>query len=135
MTLAEKMAVFFGVGTASLVAGGLWWSIASTNVSTELEDDPTLVQEAPFGEAERAARRERAEKSLRTEPQISDLVWSGPFLYVGMLDDGGRRDGYAGYVCEVLREHHAEAGVTVIIKDFAKMVGHGEHVKLGEARC
>jgi hypothetical protein len=135
MTLAEKIATFFGLGSVVVVAGGLWWMMRSTDVSTEIEEDTPPVVEPPPTEAPTASQRSAAEKTLRQEAQIKDVLWAGPILYVGMLDDGKPRDGYAMYVCEVLREHQAASGVTVIIKDIAKMVGRGEDVKLGKARC
>lgn len=71
-----------------------------------------------------------AEKALRAEPKVKDLAWSYPYLNVGVADDGSRRDGYAMYICEVLREHRASDGVTVVINDIRDV-----SKRLGRAAC
>lgn len=75
---------------------------------------------------------------LRGERLIVDMTWQGvvKVLYIGMRSDGTRRDGYAQYVCEVLRAHHAHSGATVRIIDAATIRdGVSSWRRMGEARC
>ncbi|MBL27776.1 MAG: hypothetical protein CMM50_09545 [Rhodospirillaceae bacterium] len=81
------------------------------------------------------ADRDSALAALRAEPKIKDLYWSAAdVLHVGVLDDGSPRKGYAMYVCEVLREHHAANGVRVRIMDIVA-VTDGNWRSLGEVKC
>ena len=69
------------------------------------------------------------------EPTAKDAVWTSSTMFkVGVLDNGSPRDGYAQYVCEVLRERGIR-GVDVQVIDIAKLVRTKKWVKLGQARC
>lgn len=56
--------------------------------------------------------------ALKAEPKILDVAWEGSSLWAGVKDDGTRRDGYAGYLCEVVREHGATP-VVIHVKDIS----------------
>ena len=72
---------------------------------------------------------------LKTEKQVKDLMHKGSILYVGVIDDGTRRDGYAQYVCQVLADHRVAAGTTVHVMDIVKITRDNDWKKLGTARC
>ncbi len=74
---------------------------------------------------------------IATDPTDHER-WQAPAkgLYVGMVSDGKNRDGYAHNVCEVLRSHRAQAGVTVRIIDAATIrQGVSNWQRMGQARC
>jgi hypothetical protein len=74
--------------------------------------------------------------AIRGEPQVVDLVRKGPILYVGMLNDGSRRDGYAQYLCEVLREQRVDGrSVDIHIIDIAVLNATSEWKKMGSNVC
>ena len=79
----------------------------------------------PVARGPAPAAIEAAEKALRTEPKIKDLIYNPDQAVqwqVGVLDDGSSRVGYANYVCEVLKENDALSGRThVRIVDIAKV--------------
>lgn len=54
----------------------------------------------------------RKEESKVFEAFISDA----DVLYVSVADDGTRRDGYASYLCEILRENQAKANRVKVVK-------------------
>lgn len=81
-----------------------------------------------------AASQESALAAIKKEPKVKDAAWaSGSSLWVGVLDDGGRRDGYASYICQVLAEHGAAKGALVKVMDVA--APRGEIRELGRIWC
>lgn len=64
---------------------------------------------------------------------IKDATWMNDrFLYVGVIDDGTRRDGLAQYVCEDAKLH----GATMVkVVDVAIVASRGKFVELGRAWC
>jgi len=58
-------------------------------------------------------------------------------IWVGMMDDGTRRDGYAMSVCEAVREYTQGdvSNKTITILDGPKMSVLNERVELGKHRC
>ena len=48
---------------------------------------------------------EKAIEEIRKEEKVKEaLITEANVLYVSVLDDGTRRDGYAQYLCEVLKD-------------------------------
>ena len=74
-----------------------------------------------------------AQHLIKTEPKIKDATWStSTRLYVGVLDDGTKRDGYAQYVCQLA----APQGATMVkVIDIAKVKRTGKFEELGKAYC
>ncbi|MFE1574436.1 hypothetical protein ACFIQG_22010, partial [Comamonas odontotermitis] len=69
------------------------------------------------------------------EPTIKDATWMGQSnLYVGVLDNGKNRDGFASYVCEAAKEHSASPKMVKVV-DVAKVKSTGKFVELGKAYC
>lgn len=70
------------------------------------------------------------------EPTVKDAIWtSGYMLKAGVLNDGNSRNGFAQYLCEVLRERDLHRGTTVQVIDIARLARDGDWVTLGQARC
>lgn len=82
-----------------------------------------------------AASQDSALAAVKKEPKVKDAAWApnGFGLWVGVLDDGTRRDGYAGYICQVLVEHGAAKGALVKVMDIAPP--RGEIRELGRMWC
>ncbi len=71
------------------------------------------------------------------EPTATDAVWTAyDLLKVGVCDNGTNRDGYAGYVCQVLYEHGFRGKkVLVHVIDIAALTRNNQWKKLGTADC
>lgn len=70
------------------------------------------------------------------EKTVFDAVWTSSSMFkVGRYDNGTSQNGYAQYVCEVLREHGVSAGNSVQVIDIVKLSRDSKWVKLGEAHC
>ena len=49
---------------------------------------------------------------IKKEPKVKEaIITEANVLYVSVIDDGTRRDGYASYLCEILREKKAKAQI------------------------
>ncbi len=69
------------------------------------------------------------------EPKVKDATWATDRnLYVGIMDDGSRRDGYADYLCLVAGDHGVRPDLIKVI-DIVKVVRTGKFVELGKAYC
>ena len=84
-----------------------------------------------------ARLRVQAHFNSGAEPTVKDAAWTQKsFFKVGVFDNGTRRDGYAMYVCDVIREQGVkDPMVTVHVFDVVKLVNTNKLVKLGEAHC
>lgn len=82
----------------------------------------------------RASIQKRFQSSQ--EPTAKDAIWTtrGTFK-VGVTDNGKNRDGYAEYVCSIVREHGVKDQVRVEIIDILKLVRTNKWIKLGECIC
>lgn len=66
--------------------------------------------------ADKDTERASALQAIKAEPKVLDVAWEGASLWAGVLDDGTSRDGYAAYLCEVVREAKATP-VVIRVKD------------------
>lgn len=68
------------------------------------------------------------------EPRVKDAIWSDKKVFkIGVIDDGSSRDGYAQYVCTILKGHKLK-NILVRVIDYQKVID-GEWVNLGTAHC
>lgn len=148
--------VFAGVG---LVLAGMGFFIASKQANT---DDPIVASsitqpvqqkqveqvlptvkssnEKPQPEVQQDDQKALALKYFKdgNEPKVKDALWTSSFMFkVGVIDDGSNRDGYAEYVCGLLRDDYQITDSTLMVQviDISKLVKQGEWIKLGEASC
>lgn len=69
------------------------------------------------------------------EPKVKDATWmTDKNLYVGVTNDGTRRDGFADYICSVADDHGLKPQMVKVI-DVVKVVRTGKFVELGKAYC
>lgn len=70
------------------------------------------------------------------EPTAKDALWTtrGTFK-VGVIDNGRNRDGYAEYVCSIVRKYGVKDQTRVEIIDILKLVRTNKWIKLGECIC
>lgn len=69
------------------------------------------------------------------EPKVKDATWAtDENLYVGVISDGTRRDGYAEYLCSIAGDHGLKPELIKII-DIVKVNRTGKFVELGKAYC
>ena len=69
------------------------------------------------------------------EPKVKDAVWTQKnWLYLGVYNDGTKRDGLAQYACMVLNDMGFK-GIHIKIIDLQKMYQTKKWVKLGYAYC
>lgn len=104
-------------------------------------EPPKPTAQAPAGNPEDALRepwRTAVIKELMDGSTIQDATWAATgSLWVGVMDDGTRRDGLAQYACEVVRSHrpnHSESPIVTVL-DIAKMTITKERVQLGRYHC
>jgi len=82
---------------------------------------------------------EDALKEIRKEAKVKEAFITEPgVLYASVLDDGTNRNGYASYLCEILREKNAKATRVKVVranstKDPKRDNAYG--VLLGESWC
>lgn len=69
------------------------------------------------------------------EPKVKDATWmTDTNLYVAVMDDGGRNDGFAEYLCmEAASQGVSPALIKVV--DMAKVIRDKKFVELGKAYC
>jgi len=78
-------------------------------------------------------------EEIQKESKIKEaIITDANVLYVSVEDDGTRRDGYAEYLCEILREHKATTTWVKVVKinsskDQSSDNAYG--ILLGEAHC
>ena len=83
--------------------------------------------------AQTADQKAFAKQLVREEPVIKDALWmTASNLYVGVLDDGSRRDGFAAYVCNDAKPRGAKM---VKVIDIVKLKRTGKFVEIGTSRC
>lgn len=70
-----------------------------------------------------------------SEPKVKDATWATDRnLYVGVIDDKTRRDGFAEYICSVAGDHGVTPELVKVI-DIMKLVKTGKFVELGKTYC
>jgi hypothetical protein len=96
---------------------------------------------AGCGESQATSNVTLDEEALKAEVMESEsvhdfLITETGAIYVGMLDNGNSRNGFASYVCEVVRSHATGEGNRLVrIIDIAA-VSRGEGFKtLGRHQC
>lgn len=75
-----------------------------------------------------------------SEPTIKDAVWADQLentLYIGVIDNGTKRDGLAGYVCQVLISDFglSQGAARVYIMDVVKIAKDNKWDELGKSSC
>ncbi|PKM14093.1 MAG: hypothetical protein CVV15_00305 [Gammaproteobacteria bacterium HGW-Gammaproteobacteria-5] len=69
------------------------------------------------------------------EPKVKDATWmTDDNLYVGVIDDGSNRRGFAEYLCMVAPDHGAAPAMIKIV-DIVKVVNENKFHELGKAYC
>jgi hypothetical protein len=78
-------------------------------------------------------------EEIKTEPLVREaLIVSGDILYASVIDDGTRRDGYAEYLCQILKEKGASISrvkITEVGTTKSPDRDNAYGVLLGEAHC
>ncbi|WP_018627365.1 hypothetical protein [Niabella aurantiaca] len=75
-----------------------------------------LVYASCGGSKERSANDEYALMAVKKESKVVDAtITDAGVLYAAVHDDGTRRDGYAEYLCQLLKEYRAEAGRVKVV--------------------
>lgn len=70
------------------------------------------------------------------EKSVFDAAWTSARMFkVARYDTGTSQNGFAQYVCEVLKDYGVSAGNSVQVVDIVKLSRDGEWVTLGEAHC
>jgi hypothetical protein len=85
------------------------------------------------------AGNKKALEEIKKEPKITEaFINDANVLYVSVADDGTRRDGYAQYLCGILKENQASSKWVKVMKlgsinDPKRDNAYG--VLLGESKC
>ncbi len=103
------------------------------------EENKTEVTTSIQEKSQKAENIDAALEALKKEPKILDLTLTDAnVLYISVKDDGTRRDGYAGYVCQVLDDHGVTGKRVKIIKHRSQNDPNKDNaygVLLGEQWC
>lgn len=89
--------------------------------------------------AQSAADVAKVKDLMKAEPKVKDFVLTDAnVLYVSVIDNGTNRDGYADYMCSVMREAHVNVLKVKVVKlgsqkDPKRDNAYG--IKLGESQC
>ena len=79
------------------------------------------------------AQQTYAQNIIKQEEKVLDAYWkTAKWLYIGVYNDGTRRDGYAAYICASAKAQGAEM---VKIIDIVQLKRTGKWVELGRAMC
>ena len=84
------------------------------------------------------AQMDEALAEIRSEPKVQGVHYDDTIgvLSVGVFDDGSSRDGYAMYLCELVRVHKPDKREVLIkIVDAPKLTVRGEFQELGRFVC
>lgn len=84
-------------------------------------------------------RDENALIEIKKETKVKDVyVTESNILYVGVSDDGTKRNGYASYLCEVLREYNSSIKKVRVVKFGSENDNNRDDIYgtlLGESEC
>ena len=76
---------------------------------------------------------------IKKEPKIHEaFINDANVLYVSVDDDGSNRDGYAQYLCEILKEKKASCSMVKVIKVNSMNDPNSDNafgIVLGESNC
>jgi hypothetical protein len=78
-------------------------------------------------------------EEIRKEPKVKEaIITDANVLYISVEDDGTNRNGYASYICEILREKQATTNWVKIVKVNSTNDPNSDNaygVLLGESHC
>jgi hypothetical protein len=81
----------------------------------------------------------KALEEIKKEPKITEaMLTDANVLYVSVSDDGTRRDGYAQYLCGILKENQASCKWVKVVKVGSMKDPKADNaygVLLGESQC
>lgn len=96
---------------------------------------PRKVKEQPAPEIKPSTALE----AVKLEPKVLDAyITDAHVLYVQVRDDGTRRDGYAEYLCQLLKTYHSTANRVKVVKVGSQNDPNRDNaygVLLGESWC
>jgi hypothetical protein len=88
----------------------------TTTTSTTQTETTTTSQKIESGISEKDAN-EKALTEIRKEKKVIEAFLSDAnVLYISVKDDGTRRDGYAEYICQVIKENSSKIDRVKITK-------------------
>lgn len=78
-------------------------------------------------------------EEIRKEPKVKEaIITDANVLYISVEDDGTKRDGFASYICEMLREKQATTNWVKVVKVNSTDNPNSDNaygVLLGESHC
>ena len=94
---------------------------------------------APVEKPADNAGNKKALEEIKKEPKITEAFLNDAnVLYVSVADDGTKRDGYAQYLCGILKENQASCKWVKVVKVGSMKDPKADNaygVLLGESRC
>ncbi len=70
-----------------------------------------------YQQSEQPSEDNKALKAILAEPKVKDgVITDAGVLYASVLDDGTRRDGYAEYLCLVLKDYKTSVTRVKVVK-------------------
>lgn len=84
-----------------------------------------------------ADKYDNAMQEIMSENNVLDASWGpykGPSLYVSVKDEGTKRDGFAQYLCLILKDHGI-SGVIIHVMNSVDMKNFNTDKDLGRYIC
>lgn len=98
-----------------------------------------LITSCNFKRASENQADIEALKVIKEEPNVIEAFYTDSnVLYVSVEDNGSNRDGFASYLCSILKEHNAITNYVKIVRVGSMRDPNRDNaygVKLGECHC
>ena len=105
--------------------------------STSQLEPETAKPQAPQIDYE--ANNRAALQKIKAEPKVLDaVITDANVLYVGVVNDGTRRDGYASYCCEVLSDFDTKVKMVKVVENGSSTSPRRDNaygILLGQSFC
>ena len=74
--------------------------------------------------------------AIQSEPKVINAAWGATpaSIFVGVHNDGSNRNGYAQYICLLIRQHGVNGSTVIHILDAIQM-SNNKKVELGKFIC
>jgi len=101
--------------------------------------DSTPADNTPVEKPADNPGNKKALEEIKKEPKITEAFLNDAnVLYVSVADDGTRRDGYAQYLCGILKENQASCRWVKVVKAGSVKDPKADNaygILLGESNC
>ncbi len=118
--------------------------ILISNISRCFKDDnnvnPVIEEiKVPELKVDYKSNNENLLKAVSAEKKVKEaIITNANVLYISVVDDGTRRDGYADYMCQLVKDYNSNVNSVKIVKVWSTKDPNRDNsygVLLGESFC